>query len=38
MNVNETVYQAREVMTVRHVYGDPYEKDSVIIRLPGSRL
>ena len=31
MNVNETVYQAREVMTVRRVYGDQYEKDGVMI-------
>ncbi len=31
MDVYEMVDQAREAMTVRRVYGDPYEKDGVMI-------
>jgi uncharacterized spore protein YtfJ len=31
MNVFEVMSQAREAMTVRRVYGDPYEKDGVTI-------
>jgi hypothetical protein len=30
VDVYEVVDQAREVVTVRRVYSDPYEKDSVI--------
>jgi hypothetical protein len=34
VDVYEGVDQAREAMTVRRVYGDPYEKDGVMIN-PG---
>jgi uncharacterized spore protein YtfJ len=36
VDVYEVVDQAREVVTVRRVYGDPYEKDGVMI-IPAAR-
>jgi uncharacterized spore protein YtfJ len=37
MDVFEMVSQAREAMTVRRVYGDPYEKDGVTI-IPAAKV
>ena len=37
MDVLEKVAQAREAMTVRRVYGDPYEKDGVTI-IPAAKV
>src|SRR2546421_12164004 len=31
MNVNEVVAQARDAITVKRVFGDPYEKDGITI-------
>ena len=31
MDVYEMVHQAHEAMSVKRVYGDPYEKDGVMI-------
>jgi hypothetical protein len=36
VEVYEMVDQAREAITVRRVYGDPYEKDGVMI-IPAAR-
>jgi hypothetical protein len=36
VDVYEMVAQAREGVTVRRVYGDPYEKDGVLI-IPAAR-
>ena len=36
MDVYKTVDQAREAMIVRRVYGDPFEKDGVMI-IPAAR-
>jgi uncharacterized spore protein YtfJ len=36
VEVYEIVDQAREAITVRRVYGDPYEKDDVMI-IPANR-
>jgi uncharacterized spore protein YtfJ len=37
MDISEVVAQAREAMTVRRVYGDPYEKDGVTI-IPAAKV
>ena len=37
MDVLEMVSKAREAMTVRRVYGDPYEKDGVTI-IPAAKV
>ncbi|MBV9453827.1 MAG: hypothetical protein JOZ19_06875, partial [Rubrobacter sp.] len=37
MDVFEMVSQAREAMTVRRVYGDPYEKEGVTI-IPAAKV
>lgn len=37
MDVFEMAAQAREAMTVRRVYGDPYEKDGVTI-IPAAKV
>ena len=31
MDVMETISQARDAITVKRVYGDPYERDSVVV-------
>jgi uncharacterized spore protein YtfJ len=31
MNALETINQAREAMTVRRVYGDPYQEDGITV-------
>jgi uncharacterized spore protein YtfJ len=35
--VRETIEQAKEAMTVRRVFGDPYEKNGVIM-IPAARV
>jgi len=37
MDVSEMAAQAREAMTVRRVFGDPYEKDGVTI-IPAAKV
>ena len=37
MDVFEMVSQAREAITVRRVFGDPYEKDGVTI-IPAAKV
>ena len=37
MDVQQIINQARDAMTVRRVFGDPYEKDGVTI-IPAARV
>jgi uncharacterized spore protein YtfJ len=37
IDVRETIEQARDVMTVRRVYGEPYEKNGVTV-IPAARV
>jgi uncharacterized spore protein YtfJ len=37
MNIDQFIATARESMTVRRVYGDPYEKDGVTV-IPSARV
>jgi uncharacterized spore protein YtfJ len=37
MDVQELIAQAREVITVKRVFGDPYEKDGVTI-IPAAKV
>ena len=37
MDVYEMVHQAHDAMSVKRVYGDPYEKDGVMI-IPVAKL
>lgn len=37
MDVRETIEQAKEAMTVRRVFGDPYEKGGVTV-IPAARV
>jgi len=37
MEVNEVITQARDTLTVKRVFGDPYEKDGVTV-IPAARI
>jgi uncharacterized spore protein YtfJ len=37
MEVNEVITQARDTLTVKRVFGDPYEKDGVTV-IPAARV
>jgi uncharacterized spore protein YtfJ len=37
MEVQEVIAQARDALTVKRVYGDPYEKDGVTV-IPAARV
>jgi uncharacterized spore protein YtfJ len=37
MDVKETIEQARDALTVKRVYGDPYEKNGVTV-IPAARV
>jgi uncharacterized spore protein YtfJ len=37
MNVQEVIGQARDALTVKRVYGEPYEKDGVMV-IPAAKV